>query len=265
MINIKQLKNLIGDRHPKIAIMLGSGLGDIAKTIKSPLEIKYTEIENFPQSTVKGHTGKMTIGRIGNKEVLCLQGRFHLYEGYPSNVIYEVIHTLRKIGIKQIIITNASGSLNPNFHPGGIMIIKDHINFSGQNPLINITNNISQHFNDMSNAYDEKLSSKAKEIATNKKIAVYEGVYLMVLGPSFETPAEVELFRHFGADAIGMSTVPEVIAAVDQKIKVVAFSALTNFGAGMQNSKLSHAQTLKQATKAASNLSKLITYFIKEQ
>ena len=144
------------------------------------------------------------------------------------------------------------------------MIIKDHINFSGQNPLINI-NNISQHFNDMSNAYDEKLSIKAKEIATNRKIAVYEGVYLMVLGPSFETPAEVELFRHFGADAIGMSTVPEVIAAVDQKIKVVAFSALTNFGAGMKNSKLSHAQTLKQATKAANNLAKLITYFIEEQ
>ncbi len=264
MINIKQFKKLIGDRHPTIAIMLGSGLGDIAKAIKSPLEIKYKEIENFPESTVKGHIGKMIIGTIGNKEVLCLQGRFHLYEGYPSNVIYDVIHALKKIGIKEIIITNASGSLNPNFRPGGIMIIKDHINFSGQNPLINI-NNISQHFNDMSNAYDEKLSIKAKEIATNRKIAVYEGVYLMVLGPSFETPAEVELFRHFGADAIGMSTVPEVIAAVDQKIKVVAFSALTNFGAGMKNSKLSHAQTLKQATKAANNLAKLITYFIEEQ
>ena len=264
MINIKQFKKLIGDRHPTIAIMLGSGLGDIAKAIKSPLEIKYKEIENFPKSTVKGHSGKMIIGTIGNKEVLCLQGRFHLYEGYPSNVIYDVIYALKKIGIKQLIITNASGSLNPNFRPGGIMIIKDHINFSGQNPLINI-NNISQHFNDMSNAYDEKLSIKAKEIATNRKIAVYEGVYLMVLGPSFETPAEVELFRHFGADAIGMSTVPEVIAAVDQKIKVVAFSALTNFGAGMKNSKLSHAQTLKQATKAANNLEKLITYFIEEQ
>lgn len=264
MINIKQFKKLIGDRHPTIAIMLGSGLGDIAKAIKSPLEIKYKEIENFPESTVKGHIGKMIIGKIGNKEVLCLQGRFHLYEGYSSNVIYNVIHALKKIGIKQLIITNASGSLNPNFRPGGIMIIKDHINFSGQNPLINI-NNISQHFNDMSNAYDEKLSIKAKEIATNRKIAVYEGVYLMVLGPSFETPAEVELFRHFGADAIGMSTVPEVIAAVDQKIKVVAFSALTNFGAGMKNSKLSHAQTLKQATKAANNLAKLITYFIEEQ
>lgn len=265
MINIKQLKSLIGDRKPTIAIMLGSGLGDIAKTIQSPLEIKYTEIENFPESTVKGHTGQMTIGKIGNKEVLCLQGRFHLYEGYPSHVIFEVIHALKKIGIKEIIITNASGSLNPSFRPGGIMIIKDHINFSGQNPLINVTNKISPHFNDMSNAYDEKLSNRAKEIATNKKIAVYEGVYLMVLGPSFETPAEVELFRHFGADAIGMSTVPEVIASVDQKIKVVAFSALTNFGAGMQNSKLSHAQTLKQATKAANNLAKLITYFVKEQ
>ena len=265
MINIKQLKTLIGDRKPTIAIMLGSGLGNIAKTIKFPLEIKYSEIENFPESTVKGHTGKMTIGKIGDKEVLCLQGRFHLYEGYPSHVIFEVIYALKKIGIKEIIITNASGSLNPSFRPGGIMIIKDHINFSGQNPLINVTNKISPHFNDMSNAYDEKLSNRAKEIATNRKIAVYEGVYLMVLGPSFETPAEVELFRHFGADAIGMSTVPEVIASVDQKIKVVAFSALTNFGAGMKNSKLTHAQTLKQAAKAASNLSKLITYFIKEQ
>ena len=265
MINIHQLQQLLADKSPSVGIILGSGLGMIADGINNAQVINYTDIEGFPQTTVAGHSGKMIIGKIGNTEVLCLQGRFHLYEGHEPKVIAEVIAALKSIGIKQLIITNAAGSLNSDFAPGSLMMLNDHINFSGKNPLVGPNDdNIGPRFPDMSNAYDKDMRLKMKQIADKLHINLPEGVYLMVLGPNFETAAEIRAFRTLGADAVGMSTVPEVIAAVHAGIKVLAISAVTNFGTGIQSTPLSHQETITNAARAANDLTALITTYVKE-
>ena len=266
MINLNQLQNLMQNRKPETAIILGSGLGSIADNLQNKLIIKYEEIEGFPKSTVAGHNGQFVIGKIDNKEILCMQGRFHLYEGHDPKVIAKVIQALKHIGIKELIITNAAGSLNPDFYPGEIMLITDHINFSGCNPLLGANDDkIGPRFFDMSNAYDKELQEKARNIAKRKNINLHEGTYLMVLGPNFETAAEIRAFRILGADAVGMSTVPEVLAAVHCGIKVLAISALTNFGTGIQATPLSHEETLSGAAKASGSLTDLIINYIKEE
>ena len=266
MIDLNQLHNLMQGHKPETAIILGSGLGGIADNLQDKLIIKYEEISGFPQSTVAGHNGQFVIGKIDNKEILCMQGRFHFYEGHNPEIIAKVIQALKYIGIKQLIITNAAGSLNPDFHPGEIMLITDHINFSGCNPLLGANDEkIGPRFFDMSNAYDKELQEKARNIAKRKNINLHEGTYLMVLGPNFETAAEIRAFRILGADAIGMSTVPEVLAAVHCGIKVLAISALTNFGTGIQATPLSHEETLSGAAKASGNLTDLIINYIKEE
>lgn len=265
MIDIKQFKTLLAGRKPQTAVILGSGLGSVADTVENPLVIDYAAIEGFPRTTVAGHSGKMIIGNLGQSEVLCLQGRFHLYEGHHPQVIAEVVNALKTIGIKRLIVTNAAGSLNPDFTPGSLMLISDHINFSGQNPLVGANDdNIGPRFPDMSNAYDRDMRRQAKELADKLGIKLPEGVYLMVLGPNFETAAEIRAFRTLGADAVGMSTVPEVIAAVHAGIKVLAVSAITNFGTGLQSTPLSHEETIAGAARAGSALSALITAYIKE-
>lgn len=266
MINLNQLQNLMQNRKPETAIILGSGLGSIADNLQNKLIIKYEEIEGFPKSTVAGHNGQFVIGKIDNKEILCMQGRFHLYEGLDPKVIAKVIQALKHIGIKELIITNAAGSLNPDFYPGEIMLITDHINFSGCNPLLGANDDkIGPRFFDMSNAYDKDLQAKARNIAKRNNIKLNEGTYLMVLGPNFETAAEIRAFRILGADAVGMSTVPEVLSAVHCGIKVLAISALTNFGTGIQTTPLSHEETLSGAAKASGCLTDLIINYIKEE
>lgn len=266
MINLNQLQNLMQNRKPETAIILGSGLGGIADNLQNKLIIKYEEIEGFPKSTVAGHNGQFVIGRIEDREILCMQGRFHLYEGHNPKVIAEVIQALKHIGIKELIVTNAAGSLNPDFHPGEIMLITDHINFSGCNPLLGANDDkIGPRFFDMSNAYDKDLRKKARNIAQKNNIKLNEGTYLMVLGPNFETAAEIRAFRILGADAVGMSTVPEVLAAVHCGIKILAISALTNFGTGIQTTPLSHEETLLGAAKASGCLTDLIINYIKEK
>lgn len=266
MINLNQLQNLMQNRKPETAIILGSGLGSIADNLQNKLIIKYEEIEGFPKSTVAGHNGQFVIGKIDNKEILCMQGRFHLYEGHDPKVIAKVIQALKHIGIKELIITNAAGSLNPDFYPGEIMLITDHINFSGCNPLLGANDDkIGPRFFDMSNAYDKVLQAKARNIAKRNNIKLNEGTYLMVLGPNFETAAEIRAFRILGADAVGMSTVPEVLSAVHCGIKVLAISALTNFGTGIQATPLSHEETLSGAAKASGSLTDLIINYIKEE
>lgn len=265
MINHQQLTNLLMGRKPKTAIILGSGLGDFANHIDNPLVIQYSKIEGFPQSTVAGHQGRMIIGKIANKEVLCLQGRFHLYEGYSPQIICEVIKTLKIIGIEQLIVTNAAGSTNYDMPAGSLMLIKDHINLSGTNPLIGPNDDtIGPRFPDMSNAYDNDLRDKIKQLAQKLNIKLFEGTYLMVSGPTFDTPAEIVAYRILGADAIGMSTVPEVIAAVHAGIKVIGFSAISNLGAGMRKEALSHSETLDGAAKTAQSLKDLIINYCKE-
>lgn len=265
MINIEQFKRLLADKRPQTAVILGSGLGSVADAVEDPLTIDYAAIEGFPRTTVAGHSGKMIVGRLGQSEVLCLQGRFHLYEGHRPQVIAEVVNALKAVGVNRLIVTNAAGSLNPEFTPGSLMLIKDHINFSGQNPLVGANDeNVGPRFPDMSNAYDRDMRRQAKELAAKLGINLPEGVYLMVLGPNFETAAEIRAFRTLGADAVGMSTVPEVIAAVHAGIKVLAVSAVTNFGTGLQETPLSHEETIAGAARASSALTALITNYIKE-
>ncbi len=265
MINTEQFKRLLADKRPQTAVILGSGLGSVADAVEDPLTIDYAAIEGFPRTTVAGHSGKMIVGRLGQSEVLCLQGRFHLYEGHRPQVIAEVVNALKAIGVNRLIVTNAAGSLNPEFTPGSLMLIKDHINFSGQNPLVGANDeSTGPRFPDMSNAYDRDMRRQAKELAAKLGINLPEGVYLMVLGPNFETAAEIRAFRTLGADAVGMSTVPEVIAAVHADIKVLAVSAVTNFGTGLQETPLSHEETIAGAARASSALTALITNYIKE-
>lgn len=265
MINTEQFKRLLADKRPQTAVILGSGLGSVADAVEDPLTIDYAAIEGFPRTTVAGHSGKMIVGRLGQSEVLCLQGRFHLYEGHRPQVIAEVVNALKAIGVNRLIVTNAAGSLNPEFTPGSLMLIKDHINFSGQNPLVGANDeSTGPRFPDMSNAYDRDMRRQAKELAAKLGINLPEGVYLMVLGPNFETAAEIRAFRTLGADAVGMSTVPEVIAAVHAGIKVLAVSAVTNFGTGLQETPLSHEETIAGAARASSALTALITNYIKE-
>lgn len=266
MIDVAQLQNRLAGRRPKTAIILGSGLGQVAEAIENPLTVPYAEINGFPQSTVSGHKGCLIVGTVAGREVLCMQGRFHLYEGHNPRVIAEVIHCLKALGVEELLVTNAAGSLNPQIAPGELMLITDHINFSGRNPLVGPNDEAEgPRFPDMSNAYDCRLQEKMSAVAQKLQIKLWRGVYLMVLGPNFETAAEIRAFRVLGADAVGMSTVPEVIAAVHAGLKVAAVSAITNFGTGMQTEKLSHEETLANAGKASGNLTKLIIEYLREK
>ncbi len=261
----EQLKKLLGSFSPEIALILGSGLGDIASAITSPLIIDYSQIKGFPQSSVSGHLGRFVAGTLQGKRVLCMQGRIHLYEGHSPQVISQIIKTFKLLGIKTLIVTNAAGSLNPDILPGSIMLITDHINFSFANPLIGANDDrLGPRFPDMSNAYTKDLQTLARKTAARHNLALKEGVYLMVSGPNFETAAEVKAFAILGADAVGMSTVPEVISANHVGINVLGFSIITNMGTGLQKSAQTHCETLAVANRAAANLSLLLTDIVKE-
>lgn len=261
----KQLKKLLGGFSPEIALILGSGLGDIASSISSPTVIDYSSIKGFPQSSVSGHLGRFVAGMINNKPVLCMQGRVHLYEGHSPQTISQILKMFKLLGIKTLIVTNAAGSLNPKLTPGSVMLITDHINFSFTNPLIGPNDDrLGPRFPDMSNAYDKNLQNLARQIAAQMGLSLHDGVYLMVSGPNFETAAEVRVFAGLGADAVGMSTVPEVISANHVGIKVLGFSIITNMGTGLQSSAQTHSETLAVANRAAQNLAALLTNIIKE-
>lgn len=263
---VRQIREKIPGRHPQIAIILGSGLGSLADSVSDAINIAYKDIEGFPQTTVSGHQGKLIVGRLEGIEVICLQGRFHLYEGHRPQVINTVIKTLRELGIRQLIVTNAAGSLNPEFRPGTIMLINDHINFSGTNPLIGPNDEkYGPRFPDMSNAYTAALRKKIKDIASTINIPLAEGVYMMVPGPNFETAAEIRAFRILGADAVGMSTVPEVICAVHSGMQVLGLSVLTNMGTGLRQGEQSHEETLAQGEKASASLQTLVRAFLKQE
>lgn len=267
MINkiAEQIKTKIGNKEPKTAIILGSGLGQIADELSDKIIIKYNDIEGFPKSSVSGHAGQLVIGKLDGIDVLCMQGRIHLYEGHPPQSIDLIIKAFKKLGIENLIVTNAAGSLDVDMPAGSLMLIKDHINFSGQNPLIGINDDkLGPRFPDMSNAYDSDIRDKVKKIAKKEDIKLHEGVYLMVSGPNFETAAEIMAFRILGADAVGMSTVPEVISAIHSGMKVLGISAITNLGTGLRDGVQSHEETLHEGRKASENLIKLLKAYIKE-
>ena len=200
--------------QPETAIILGTGLGSLATEITEKYEIKYEEIPNFPVSTVEGHSGKLIFGKLGNKDIMAMQGRFHYYEGYSMKEVTFPVRVMRELGIKTLFVSNASGGTNPDFEIGDLMIITDHINYFPEHPLRGKNIPYGPRFPDMSEAYDKELIRKANAIAAEKGIKVQHGVYIGTQGPTFETPSEYKLFHILGADAVGMSTVPEVIVAL---------------------------------------------------
>ena len=241
------LENNIGI-NPTIGLILGSGLGILADEIEDAVIIDYKDIPNFPVSTVEGHAGQLVIGKLMEKPVIALKGRLHYYEGYAMDEITFPIRVMTALGVKQIIITNAAGGINRDFTPGDFMIIRDHINFGFDNPLIGFDDdNRGTRFIDMSGAYNEDLIVLAKKAAEENNIDVHEGVYVFLTGPTYETPAEIKMLDILGADAVGMSVVPEVIAAIHGGAKILGISCITNMACGISDKPLSHDEVIKTA------------------
>jgi len=219
------------DLIPKIGIILGTGLGSLADGIEVTATVDYKNIPHFPVSTVESHAGRLLFGHLKEKPVVAMQGRFHFYEGYSMKQVTFPVRVMKELGIKTLIVSNACGGLNPQFNRGDIMIITDHINLQGSNSLIGPNDEtLGARFPDMYNCYDKELISLAEEVALDQKLSVKKGVYVSVTGPNLETAAEYRFLRIIGADVVGMSTVPEVIAARHQKTKVLAFSIITDMG-----------------------------------
>lgn len=264
---IKQTAEYLNQRTgltPKIGIILGSGLGGLVDDIEILHKIPYTEIPNFPVSTVEGHSGNLIYGNLGGKLVLAMQGRFHFYEGYAMQQVVFPVRVMKFLGIETLIVSNAAGGMNPNFAIGDLMLINDHLNLQ-PNPLIgpNIKE-LGPRFPDMSEPYDHALLAKAEAVAASIGIPVQKGVYASVTGPTFETPAEYRWFWRIGADAVGMSTVPEVIVARHMGIQCFAVSVITDLGVEGHVEKVSHEEVLKAANIASGKLTKLIGAFVKE-
>ena len=235
---------------PKTAIILGTGLGSLVNEITEKYEIKYEDVPNFPISTVEGHSGKLIFGKLGNKDIMAMQGRFHYYEGYSMKEVTFPVRVMRELGIKTLFVSNAAGGMNPNFEIGDLMIITDHINHFPEHPLRGKNIDDGPRFPDMSEPYNRRLICQAKEIAVEKGIRVVEGVYVGVSGPTFETPAEYKLYRIFGGDAVGMSTVPEVIVAKHCGIRVFGMSVITDLGVEGKIVEVTHEEVQAAADKA---------------
>ena len=236
--------------HPETAIILGSGLGKLVDEITDKYEINYTDIPHFPVSTVEGHSGKLIFGKLGDKDIMAMQGRFHFYEGYSMKEVTFPVRVMRELGIKTLFVSNAAGGMNPDFEIGDLMIITDHINFFPEHPLRGKNIEYGPRFPDMSEAYNKELIRKANEIAAEKRIKVQHGMYIGTQGPTYETPAEYKMFRILGADAVGMSTVPEVIVANHCGIRVFGISVITDLGVEGKIVEVTHEDVQKAADQA---------------
>jgi purine-nucleoside phosphorylase len=263
--NIKEATDYLLSRvnSPQIGLVLGSGLGDLVDKILEPVTISYRDIPNFPISTVEGHSGRLVAGLIEGKSVLAMQGRFHYYEGYSLDEVTFPIRVMRQLGIKNLILTNAAGGINETFRPGDIMLIKDHINFLGLNPLRGPNHpELGPRFPDLTEAYAPQLQDVAIKAAQSLQLTLREGIYAWVSGPSYETPAEIRLLRLLGADAVGMSTVPETIVANHGGMKVLGLSCITNVAAGMGHEKLDHQSVIATAEKGKEEFQRLVCNII---
>lgn len=250
---------------PKAALILGSGLGRIAEQIERPEIIPYEEIPYWPRSTAPGHEGRLIFGWFRGVPVAVMQGRVHYYEGYTMPEVTFPVRVLGELGIKCLVVTNASGGINLEIPPGTVVAITDHINYMGTNPLIGVNNeHWGVRFPDMGSAYDKDYTKRVKDIAVKENIALKEGVYIAFSGPSFETPAEIKMARTLGADIVGMSTVPEVITAAHMGIKVLGLSCAANYAAGITDQKLTHQDVLQVMSASAGELSRLIERFFEE-
>jgi purine-nucleoside phosphorylase len=250
---------------PKIGMVLGSGLGIYVDQIQNKIIIPYQEIPHFKRTTVEGHEGRLIIGEVHGVVVAALQGRIHAYEGHPMEEIVLPVRTLAALGIEMLFLTNASGGINPNYHPGDLVAITDHVNMSGRNPLVgpNIAE-LGPRFPDMTQAYDPELIALMTKVAKNHHVDMKSGVYCSVLGPTYETPAEIRMIKTLGGDLVGMSTVPEVIAANHLGLKVAGVACITNYAAGIKPEKLSHADVKKVAEKAMVGFATILTETIGE-
>jgi purine-nucleoside phosphorylase len=244
------IREQTGNFAPEIGIILGSGLGNFIDEIQVAYAIPYSDILNFPVSTVKGHKGQLIFGTIGPKKVIAMQGRFHFYEGYTMHEITFPVRVMKALGVHTLCVSNASGGMNPDYKVGELVLINDHINFFPDNPLIGKNNDsLGPRFVDMSEAYSKRLILLAKEIAAEQKIALSEGVYVGLTGPCFETPAEYRMFRRMGADIVGMSTVPEVIVARHAGMEVFGISIVSDLGIEGHVEKVSHEDVLREASR----------------
>lgn len=254
-----------GHPPPRLALVLGSGLGPVADAVEDAVAIPYADLPGFPVGTVAGHAGRLVLGRLGGTQAAVFQGRAHLYEGIPAPQLAVPTRTAKALGAEMIVLTNAAGSLRHEVGPGSLMAITDHINFSGANPLIGPNDDaLGPRFVPLGRAYDRELTARLHRAADALGITLHEGVYLQVAGPSFETPAEIRAFKILGADAVGMSTVPEVIAANHVGLRVAAVSAITNLAEGLGDEPLSHEQTLAGAASAAADLQRVLLRFAEE-
>ncbi|QCX32677.1 purine-nucleoside phosphorylase [Caloramator sp. E03] len=259
---IKEAKEYIKskiDKIPDVAVILGTGLGSLVEEMEDKMVIKYGDIPYFPQSTVVGHAGEFVLGNIGNKYVIAMNGRFHYYEGYDLKQVTFPVRVIRALGVEKLIVTNASGGMNENFEAGDLMIITDHINMMGTNPLIGRNyEELGPRFPDMSQPYNRELIKIAKDVAKEFNIKVKEGVYVAVSGPMYETPAELKMLRLIGADAVGMSTIPEVIVANHGGMKVLGVSVITDMAIAENLEPLDHTRVVETANRAKAKFVSLI-------
>ncbi len=250
--------------QPIVGIILGSGLGGLVDLIDKEVELQYGTIPNFPVSTVKGHGGQLIFGRIGDVHVMLMAGRFHYYEGYSMEEVTFPVRVMKALGVETLIVSNASGGTNPGFAIGDLMIIKDHINFCPEHPLRGPNDDrLGTRFPDMSEAYDHELIATAKKIAAEKGITVRSGIYFGLQGPTFETPAEYRMIHILGADAVGMSTVPEVIVARHGGMRVFAISVITDVGISDEPVKVTHEEVLEAANAAAPKMATIVAEMVK--
>jgi purine-nucleoside phosphorylase len=248
----------LGTRRPRVAIVLGSGLGFLADQVQDAVRIPYADIPGFPQPGVAGHKGELVAGTLERVAVLVQSGRFHLYEGHAPATAALPVRVFAHLGVTTLVATNAAGGVRQNLHPPALMLITDHINLTGENPLVGAALAGEQRFPDMSDAYDPELRALAQAAAREQGITLEEGVYCALLGPSYETPAEIRMLQRLGVDAVGMSTVPEVIAARARGVRCVGFSIITNAAAGLSAAPLDHAEVLAMGARVAGQLGSLI-------
>lgn len=247
------------DLRPAVGLILGSGLGGLADEMEDATAISYPNIPHFPASTVPGHKGQLVVGKLAGTPVYAMQGRFHFYEGYPMEQVVRPVRVMAQLGVKTIVVTNAAGGVNESFTAGDLMLITDHINMFGTNPLIGPNEEeFGLRFPDMTEAYDKQLRALALQVAEEQGLQLQQGVYMGFTGPSFETPAEIRMARMLGADAVGMSTVPEVITARHLGVRVLGISCISNMAAGVLPEPLSHEDVMKVTDRVKGTFGALV-------
>ena len=246
-------------KAPEVGLILGSGLGGLADEISNPVYVPYDTLEGFPVSTVEGHAGRFVIGEFEGRSVIAMQGRFHYYEGYDIGAVAMPVYVMKLLGVTHLLLTNAAGGVNTGYEPGDLMLIEDHLNLSGHNPLIGPNDErFGPRFPDASEVYDRVLNVEIRALAKSMGIRLQRGVYAMSPGPSYETPAEVRMARIIGADAVGMSTVPEALVANHCGMKTVGISCITNMAAGILDQPLHHGEVVETAERVKSTFTALV-------